>query len=100
LRDIIGVYRYHSLPEVQDVLTAQINRNGTAFEYLEQGPLKGGYVPMATSLESQWNAYIKAKYASVIADIESNMKTLSADLEKAKVKRSWLKRLKRGAGST
>ena len=55
---------------------------------------------MATSLESQWNAYIKAKYASVIADIESNMKTLSADLEKAKVKRSWLKRLKRGAGST
>jgi hypothetical protein len=102
LRDIIGVYRYHLLPEIQEVLTAQIDRIGTAFEYLEQGPLKksGGYVPMATSLKSQWNAYVKAKYASVIADIDSTMKTLSADLEKAKVKRSWLSRLKRGAGST
>jgi hypothetical protein len=26
LRDIIGVYRYHSYPEVQEVMTAQINR--------------------------------------------------------------------------
>lgn len=102
LRDIIGVYRYRSYPEVQEIMTAQIDRIGTAFKYLEQGPLKkpGGYVPMATSLESQWNTHMKARYASVISEIESTMKTLSADLGKAKVKRSWLSRLKRGTGSS
>ena len=105
LRDIIGVYRYHSYSEVQEILTAQVNRIGTALKYLEQGPLKtlkipGGYEPMKPSLESQWDTYMKARYASVISGIESTMKTLTEDLEKAKVKRGWLSRLKRGTGST
>lgn len=101
LRDIIGVYRYHTYPDVQKILTAQVNRIGAAFKYLEEGPLKTpSYTPMATSLESQWNAYMKAKYTSVIADIESSTKTMTEDLKKAKVKRDWLARLRRGAGST
>lgn len=101
LRDIIGVYRYHSTPEVQKIMNAQVKRIGTAFKYLENGPLGAtGYTPMATSLESQWNAYMKAKYAKVIDNIESTMKTLSEDLEKSKVKRGWLDLGRRGAGST
>jgi hypothetical protein len=101
LRDIIGVYKYHSYPEVQSILTAQITRIGAAFKYLEDGPLKGTtYQPMKTSLESQWNTYIKAKYASVIADINSTMMSLKVDLEQAKAKRGWPSLLRRGAGKT
>jgi hypothetical protein len=101
LRDIIGVYKYHSYSEIQSTLTAQIDRVGTAFKYLEDGPLKAtAYKPMPTSLESQWNAYIKSKYSSVITDIESTMKSLKEDLEQAKVKRDWFSLLKRGAGKT
>lgn len=39
---------------------------------------------------------MKARYASVISEMESAMKTLSARLGKARVKRNWLSRLKRG----
>ncbi|KAL1607277.1 hypothetical protein SLS59_002240 [Nothophoma quercina] len=101
LRDIIGVYRYHTYPEIQKILTMQIERIGAAFKYLENGPLKSpSYKPMSTTLESQWNAYMKAKYASIITDIETTMKDLTDDLKKTKVKRGWLELLRRGAGKT
>jgi hypothetical protein len=111
LRDVIGVYRYHTYPEIQTILTAQIDRIGTAFNYLETGPLASkqypnpngqgtfGYTAMATPLQDQWKAYLKEKYASVIEDIEDTMKTHAADLEAAKVKRGWLEYLgKRAVG--
>jgi hypothetical protein len=113
LRDIIGVYKYHTTPEIGKILTAQINRIGAAFEYLETGPLKAmvfpdpknpqktiTYPPMATSLKAQWDKYMEDKYESVITDIEKIMKTWTAKIDTVKVKRSLLNAEKRGTGST
>ncbi|KAF1963797.1 hypothetical protein CC80DRAFT_13256 [Byssothecium circinans] len=115
LRDIVGVYKYHTYKDIQDILTAQIDRIGTALEYLETGPLKTAqipdpanptgqlaYVPMATgALKAQWDAYIKKKYTRVIADLEKTMDDIVPKLKKAKLaRRGLLGAEKRGTGST
>ena len=113
LRDIIGVYQYHTTPEIKTILTAQVNRIGAAFEYLETEPLKAitwpnlqdpkkpiKYQPMATSLKAQWDKYMKDKYDSVITDIEEVMETWTDKLNKGRVKRALLNAEKRGTGNT
>jgi hypothetical protein len=112
LRDIIAVYTYHADPAIQTILTAQIDRIGTAFEYLETGPLKTAtfvdpkdptkrinYTPMPTSLKSQWESYMKGIYDRRISEIEKLMEDWAKDLKGAKVKRSLINAEKRGVGS-
>jgi hypothetical protein len=112
LRDIIAVYTYHADPAIQTILTAQIDRIGAAFEYLETGPLKTAtfddpkdptkrvnYTPMKTSLKSQWESYMKGIYTSRISEIEKLMETWVKDLKGAKVKRSMINAEKGGVGS-
>jgi hypothetical protein len=113
LRDILAVYTYHADPAIQKIMTAQVDRIGAAFEYLENGPLKTAtfddltnagkkikYNPMTTSLKSQWEDYMKEKYTSRISEIEKLMETYAKRLEGAKVKRSLINAEKRGTGKT
>jgi hypothetical protein len=113
LRDIIAVYTYHADPAIQKILTAQVDRIGAAFEYLENGPLRTAtfsdpndplkttkYTPMKTSLRSQWEEYMKEKYDSRISEIEKLMEKWVQDIERAKVKRSLANAEKRGTGVT
>ena len=94
-------------------MTAQIDRIGAAFEYLESGPqmtttfadIKDPskiikYTPMKTSLKFQWEKYMKERYDSRILEIETLMETWVKDIERAKVKRSLVNADKRGTGIT
>lgn len=114
-RDLIGVYKYHTFPEIEKILAAQIGRIGAALKYLEEGPLKTAkhadksdpndpdktfeYKPMATTLEAQWKEYIKAKYTRVIGDLETVLEDLNTKLTASKIKRSLSVAEKRGGGS-
>lgn len=113
LRDIIAVYEYHTTPEIEKIITAQVDRIGAAFEYLETGPLKATtftyrndpntpitYSPMATSLKAQWEEYMAAKYDKVIEEIEEEMTLWTGKLKSVKVKRALQSAEKRGTGNT
>ena len=93
LRDLVGVQQYHMTAEIQKRLTAQINRIGTALEYLETGPLKNvvytgkeaSYTPMpAGSLKKQWDDYIDKKYDKAIKTLDDAMTEIATKLSAKK----------------
>lgn len=93
LRDLVGVQQYHMTAEIQKHLTAQINRIGTALEYLEKGPLtkvvytgkEESYTPMpAGSLKKQWDDYIDKKYDKAIKTLGDAMTEIATRLSAKK----------------
>ncbi|KAF2635478.1 hypothetical protein P280DRAFT_523023 [Massarina eburnea CBS 473.64] len=109
LREIIAVWGYHATPSVQAIMTTQVNRIGDALKYLEDGPLKNidfsdpkdstktiKYQPMASPLKTQWDDYMKTRYASVKQDLEKTMSDWVPKLQAATAKRSLMTVEKRG----
>ncbi|KAF2874711.1 hypothetical protein BDV95DRAFT_665424 [Massariosphaeria phaeospora] len=77
-RDIVGLYKYHHDAHVNDILVAQLNRIGDAFEYLEKDVLpkmKFDGLPdyKYQDLRKQWLNFMSEHFKQAITKIEAWM---------------------------